>query len=59
MTKMALTLKSTLLHIELTIIAVRRSKKLNAINVVHVQKCSLISKAGHYVALCQKLLTRQ
>jgi hypothetical protein len=31
----------------------------NEMSFVHVQKwCSLISKAGHYVALCQ-LLTRQ
>jgi hypothetical protein len=34
-------------------IAVRRSKKLNVVNVVYVQKWfSLINKAGHYVALC-------
>jgi hypothetical protein len=33
-------------------IAVRRSKKLNVIYIVHVQQlCLLISKAGHYVAL--------
>jgi hypothetical protein len=43
-----------------TMMTSRRSKKRNVINVVHVQKlCSLISKAGHYEALCQKLLTRQ
>jgi hypothetical protein len=40
--------------------AVKRAKKWSVIHVVHIQKWrSLISKAGHYVALCQKLLTRQ
>jgi hypothetical protein len=40
-------------------IAVRRSKKLNVIDVVIFQKWSLFTKAGHYVALYHKLLTHQ
>jgi hypothetical protein len=39
---------------------VRRSKNWNDINVANFQKWySLFSIAGHYVALFQKLLTRQ
>jgi hypothetical protein len=39
--------------------AVRRSKKLNVIDVINVQKyCSLFSNACHYVALFQEFVDR-